>query len=65
MIASAPTPRQCPRCRGPLFKTGDDEYNCLCCGEYIFTAPSRPEYQQVVQVGPRKRGRPRKQAVSA
>jgi hypothetical protein len=63
MIASAPTRQQCPRCRGPLFKTGDDEYNCLYCGEYLFTDPPPPERPLVIQQGPRKRGRPRKQAL--
>ena len=65
MIAKAPTRRQCPRCRGPLFKTGDDEYNCLCCGEYLFTQPPPAERLVVIQPGPRKRGRPRKHASGA
>jgi uncharacterized Zn finger protein (UPF0148 family) len=65
MIDRAPIRRQCPRCSGPLFKTYDDEYNCLCCGEYLFTAQAPPEYQRVIAEGPRRRGRPRKQAMSA
>jgi hypothetical protein len=59
---------RCPRCSGPMYKGYDDDYSCLFCGEYVFAnLPREPRVERppVIQEGPRKRGRPRKNPVAA
>ena len=55
-------PRQCPRCASAMFQEYE-EACCLSCGERIY-ASGRFAYECMIvavrQVGPPKRGRPRK-----
>ncbi len=63
---AAAVPRHCPRCRGPLWASYEDELDCLFCGESVFLHPAAVvERPPVVQVGPRRRGRPRKHPLVA
>jgi hypothetical protein len=51
-----------------MYKGYDDDYTCLFCGEYVFAnLPREPRVERppVVEQGPRKRGRPRKNPVAA
>jgi hypothetical protein len=67
LMTKATMPKRCPRCNGPLYAGYDDDMSCLFCGEYVFANPPPRivETPPVVQQGPRKRGRPRKNPVAA
>ena len=60
-----PVPPRCPRCRGPLLRDYDRDYQCLYCGEYVYTTAHPAVWRPLVPEGPRKRGRPRKQPLMA
>ncbi len=54
---------RCPRCAGPMYRSYQDEYCCLLCGEYLFPpASKRPVAEPPTRVppAPGKGGRPRK-----
>ncbi len=60
----SPAPQQCPRCRGRLL-WNYDEYQCLCCGETVYAESAPFRMPVLVPEDFRKRGRPRKQPLTA
>ena len=69
LLKTIPAPTSCPRCSGPMYRGYDDDASCLYCGEYVFArvlaSPLLIDPDGTPPSGPRKRGRPRKNAVAA